>query len=125
MLSDVWRDIISIGGFLLTIAGLLYTMRQVWLAKSAAEAAKNAADRTLDESRKSFQRYIAANAHRFINEAKMSIENEQWAAAAMRLRDLADQLAQLTGLSLALEQLRTAARRWAEDCSRRASGKLK
>jgi hypothetical protein len=85
MLSDIWRDIISIGGFLLTFAGLLYTMRQVWLAKSAAEAAKDAAEKALAESLQKYRHYTASLAHRFINEARSSIENAQWSLATIRL----------------------------------------
>ncbi len=124
MLSDVWRGIISIGGFLLTFAGLLYTARQVWLAKDAAEAAKHAANQMLDESRKSFRRYAASNAHRFVNEAKVFIESAEWGFAAMRLSDLADQLGQLGALSLSAGQSAADARKWSGTCGRLASGQL-
>lgn len=121
-LSDVCRDIISIGGFLLTFAGLLYTIRQVWLAKTAAEAAKEAADQSLSESRKGFLRYIAANAHRYINEAKRSVESRQWTQAALRLNDLADQLAQLSTLSPSFKRQVAGVRKWEHKCSQLAAG---
>src|SRR5437016_4009539 len=124
MLSDVWRDIISIGGFALTFAGLLYTMRQVWLAKTAAEAARTAATKTLIEARTNFEKYVASNAHRFIHEAKAHIEAAQWALAALRLNDLADQLAQLGLFRPALWEFVSAVRERAGLRSRLASGEL-
>src|SRR4051812_47270628 len=125
MLSDVWRDIISIVSLVVTVTAWWYAMYQTRQAKSAAEAAKAAADKMLLENRRSFQRYAASNAHRYINEAKYFYKNEKWQWAAMHLRDVADQLAQLGALSPALEELTAKPRRWAEACTRRAAKKLK
>jgi hypothetical protein len=69
MFTDTWRDIFSIAGLLITTAGLAYTIYQVRLVKSVAKAAQEAAEKAFAETRRDFHRYVAANAHRFVNEA--------------------------------------------------------
>jgi hypothetical protein len=93
VLTEFWRDLLSlvslgltVVGFILTALGLWYAILQIRKTKSAVEAAEEAANRALAESERNFQRYAAANAHRFINEAKMHVDGKAWEKAAMRLR---------------------------------------
>jgi hypothetical protein len=129
LLSEAWRDILTIvslvitaAGFLGTVVGLVYAIRQIKQTKTAALAAKEASDRALADSRKGFHHYTAANAHRFVNEAKIHVGNESWAMAAMRLGDLADQLAQL---GAEWKELVAKLREWDAACTRRANGSRK
>jgi hypothetical protein len=122
LLTDFWRDVVSLVGFLMTAAGLVYAILQIRKTKSAAEAAGEAARRALLESRLSFQRYAAGNAHRFANEAKMHVDRQEWDKAATRLNDLADQVAQLAHLNEEWRQLTDNLRNWAATCTRHAAG---
>jgi hypothetical protein len=124
MFSDFWRDILAILGFVLTALGLLYAIVQIRLTKSAAQAAEEAAKKTLAESQLSFQRYAAATAHRFISEAKIHVENKQWEKAAVRINDVADQVAQLAGFDAEWQQYAEKLRNWAAVCQRHAIGEL-
>lgn len=97
-----WLDFLAVGGFVLTIVGfvatllsLYYAIRQLRETKSAAVAAREAATAALVESRRNYLRHVAANSHRYVNEVIIHVENQAWQYAALRLDDLADQLAQL------------------------------
>lgn len=132
LLTDFWRDLtaiasaaITIVGFIVTVVSLVYAIRQIRQTKSAAEAAREAATSALAESRRGFQRYAAANAHRFVNEAKIHVENKSWAMAALRLSDLADQAAQLASIEAAWIQLAEELREWEATSRRVAAGELK
>src|SRR4051812_24558135 len=94
-MSEGWRDAISIVSLIATVVGLLYAIAQIRKTKSAANAAKEAADKALAESRRSYHRFAARNARRLVSEAKIHVDNKAWALAAFRLNDLADQVAQL------------------------------
>src|SRR4051794_5263941 len=95
MFTDFQRDVLSLVGFLLTTAGLVYAIVQIRMTQSAAKAAEEAAKKTLAESRLSFRRYAAGNAHRFISSAKTHVDDADWVKAAMRIDDVADLVAQL------------------------------
>jgi hypothetical protein len=125
LLTDFWRDLLSLVGFGLTAAGLVYAILQIRKTKSAAEAAEEAAKRVLTESERNFQRYAAANAHRFVNEAKMHVNSQEWEKAATRLNDLADQAAQLAYTDEDWRQLADDLRTWAATCMKHARGKAK
>jgi hypothetical protein len=122
LLTDFWRDVISLVGFGLTAAGLVYAILQIRKTKSAAEAAEEAAKKAVIESQRNFQRYAAGNAHRYVHEAKGHVERQEWEKAATRLNDLADQVGQLAHMDDEWRQMADALRMWAEDCTRHARG---
>ena len=104
MLNDLVRDIIAIAGLVVTFVGFYLAITQIWKTTSAAKAAEEAARLALEESQRSFRKFAALFAHRFVNEVKLHIQNEDWSKAAMRAGDLADQMAQIDNQSV--EKLR-------------------
>jgi hypothetical protein len=129
LMAESWRDGVSIVSFavgivslVVTVVGLLYAIAQIRKTKSAANAAKEAADEALAESRRSYHRYAAGNAHRLINEAKIHVENKAWVLAAFRLNDLANQVAQLASEDPAWRQLADLLRGWETACHGQARG---
>jgi hypothetical protein len=122
LLTDFWRDVITIIGFVFTTAGLVYAILQIRKTKSVAEAAEEAAKRAVVESQRNFQRYAAGNAHRYINEVKSYVDRQDWEKAAIRLSDLADQAVQLVHSDEEWRELADKLRNWAATCSRHASG---
>lgn len=91
----VWGFVAGVVGCAVGVIGFGYTIYQVRKVKAAAEAAEEAAAETLGEMRKTFRRYLAAAAHRYLAEARSCVENELWQLAALRVNDLADFLGQL------------------------------
>jgi hypothetical protein len=89
LLTDFWRDLISIISTVGTLAGLVYAIVQIAKTKSAAQAARTAAKLAQAESHAAFHAYAAAMAHRFVNEIHLHVNGEKWEFAALRLRDLA------------------------------------
>jgi hypothetical protein len=125
LLSEGVRDILALVGFVATIAGLAYAIIQIRKTKSAAEAARQAADVAADESRKAYRRHVGSHSHRFINEAKIHVENQAWNLAAARLSDLADQAAQLSHATPEWKAVGAEIREWESRCLRLASGAKK
>jgi hypothetical protein len=121
-MSEGWRDAVSITSLVATIVGLWYAIVQIRRTKSAANAAREAADKALAESRRSYHRYTLANAQRFIKEAKIHVENKTWALAAFRLNDLADQAAQLVGEDPEWRLFANELREWEATCQGQARG---
>jgi hypothetical protein len=85
-MSKGWKDVLNIASIvvgavslLATVVGLLYAIAQIRKTKSAAAAA-------LEESRQSYHRFAAGNAHRFIKEARIHVENKQWTLAASQTK---------------------------------------
>lgn len=129
LMSEGWRDILSIVSFTVgivslgvTVVGLLYAIAQIRKTKSAVDAAKEAADEAVAESKRSYHRYAAGNAQRLIKEAKIHVDNKAWALAAFRLNDLADQVAQLASEDAAWRQLADTLRKWETACQGQARG---
>jgi hypothetical protein len=96
LLSEAWRDIIAVGSLIVTVIGFWLAIWQIRKTKSAALAAQDAANRSFEESRNHFQRYVISCSTRFLAESKLYASNESWDKAGLRLGDLADQVAQLT-----------------------------
>jgi hypothetical protein len=80
-------------GTIATLAGLWWTLWQVKETKRAAEAARDAALSTAAAARAEYARFVVSICHRFIAEAKIQVDNGNFALAAMRCSDLADQFA--------------------------------
>lgn len=89
------NDVIGVLGLIIGIGGFGYTIYQVRKTKKAADAARAAATQTLDESRRRFTRFVASYAYRLLNDARTRVDSEKWELAALRVNDLADQVAQL------------------------------
>lgn len=131
-LSETWGNFIAIAGFVLTLVGfiatlasLFYAIRQIRETKSAAVAAQEAAAQAVAEGRRSFERYAAANAHRLITLAKDHIGRTEWQMAAVRANDLADHVAQLAVADLEWRQHVDDLRTWEAMFVRLARGDLK
>ena len=119
VLTDYSRDLLSIAsivisivGFALTVLSLLYAIQQIRMTKTAAEAAEEAAKKTLLESEYLFTRFAAANSLRFLAEVRLFVDSKSWGFAALRLGDLRDQVAQLAKLDKDCESLVVGLRRW-------------
>jgi hypothetical protein len=124
LLSEFWRDIISLVGFILTVVGLVYAILQIRKTKSAAVAAAVAAKKALIESEQAFQRFAAAIAHRYVNEAKNHVSAKAWMLACLRLGDLADQVGQLAARDNEWRELTDQIREWERITSRHAQNDL-
>jgi hypothetical protein len=123
LLNDFWRYLITLVGFVLTAAGLVYAILQIRKTKTAAEAAEVAAKKALTESRQNFQRYVAATAHRFVGDAKRHVSSQDYEKAATRLEDLADQA--VAFMDEDWRQLADDLRSWAARCMKHARGVTK
>ncbi len=132
LLTDFTRDLISITslvvtviGFPLTVVSLLYAIRQIREAKSAAMAAQEAANRTLKESEFRFVRFAAGNASRFLSETRVHLDNRHWRVASLRAGDLGDLLSQLARDGSGFEGLVTELRVWQANLIRVETGDIK
>jgi len=119
---DVAAFALTVVGFVLTVASLWYAIVQLRKTASVAEAAKVAAEQTLTESRRGFQRYALAIVLRYVNELRLYVERKDWSQAAIRASDLADQAAQLANLAQDWQRFAPELRGWAADFARFASG---
>lgn len=82
-------------GTIATLIGLWWTWWQVRETKRAAEAARDAALSTAAAARAEYARFVVSICHRFVAEAKIQVENANFALAAIRCSDLADQFAMI------------------------------
>lgn len=125
VMNDFWRDVVSIGSAVVTVIGLIYAIRQIWKTQSAAEAARESADRAFAESRSQFQRYALTNALRFVAEVKLHVGSRAWELASIRTSDLAEQVSQLSETEPEWEPIAQDLRKWETEFGRLASGTLK
>ena len=118
-LDPLWNDISTAGGFLVSVVSLVlgiiafrYTLIQVWearaaaeLSQTAAEAARDAANKTLAESKVGHERFIATLASRLLSELQRAMAEKDWKLAEVRCNDLAELLGSLGAATaeLALE----------------------
>ncbi len=93
---------------------LVYAIKQIWKTQSAADAALEAANRAVAESRGSFDRYVLSNTLRYFAEAKVYVESGLWSKASLRVSDLADQVAQLANSDSSWNELLKELRNWSE-----------
>ena len=124
-LSESWSDLVAIGGLILTASGFAITIAQLRKTKSAADAAREAAERASSESRQQFQNLVSSNAHTFISQVRESVDRKDWSGAARRVNDLADQMALVPQQDIEFAQLINDLRAWGSRFSRLASGDLK
>jgi hypothetical protein len=124
-LTESWSDLVAITGLLVTVAGFALTLYQLRKTKSAAEAARSAADRAYAESRRYFESLIASNAHNLVTQVRETVQSKDWANASRRVNDLADQMALLPQADAEAAQFVNELRTWGGRFARLASGDLK
>lgn len=103
-LSQCWNDFLTIGGFLVGVISLVlgviafyYTLRALWEArdaakasKTAAEAARDAANKTLAESKGAYGKFVGSFASRILADLKKAVDDQDWKLATVRADDLAE-----------------------------------
>jgi hypothetical protein len=101
-LNPAWSDFFTIAGFVLSIFGLIVGIGGFWIAihqiketKRAAEAAQEAAKKTLAESKESYERFVGAYASRLLSELQNSVNTKDWKLASIRSQDVAELVASL------------------------------
>src|SRR5439155_4912931 len=107
---------------LATIVGLAYAIVQIRKTKSAADAANDAAQQVAAASERNYRQHVAALAARLLIDAKASVEAKKWEVAAVRIGDLADQLAQLASTDSEWDALTAELRGVVIVLNRRAAG---
>lgn len=95
-----WLDYLELAGVFLTLAGVVISFFQIRKIKTAAQAQRLAIDETLREVRASFGRYALSTARRQLQEAKQSVDSNDWRGAALRSGDLAEQATRLAHATL-------------------------
>lgn len=86
---------LAVLGALLGVVAMIIAVWQLSKTRKAADAAARAASEAASASRGRFADYAVANVQRFLGEAKIFVEHQDWRMAASRVADLADQLAQV------------------------------
>lgn len=112
LLSDFGRDAFALASTIVTLVGFIIAYWQIRKTKSAALAAKDAADRSFGESRRHFQKYVLSNILRSLAEAKILVAAQARDKAAMRLNDLGDQISQLADTDEGWQILLSEVRYW-------------
>jgi hypothetical protein len=112
LLSETWRDLVSLGSTAITLIGFALTIWQLRKTRGAAIAARDASTRAIEESRGHFRRYALANAVRCLAESKVYFEAESWRLVGLRLNDFADQVAQLASSDASWQPLLHELRVW-------------
>jgi hypothetical protein len=100
LLSQSWRDALAIVGAVgaaITTLALVVAIWQMWRTATAAKASTEAAVTAYNESRGSYSRHVMTLMARLLSEAELHVENQNWEVAEMRLRDIFDQILQLSG----------------------------
>ena len=70
----VWGFVVGVIGCLIGILGFGYTIYQVSKVKAAAEAAEEAAKKTLAESKDAYERFVGTYALRLLSELQTSVK---------------------------------------------------
>jgi hypothetical protein len=113
LLALNWNDVYTAGGFWVGVVSLvvgfiafiiaiiqLRQARDAALAsQTAAEAARDAAQKTLRESKDAFERFVAAHAGRILSELESAVGEANWEIAVLRARDMAEIIATLPAAS--------------------------
>jgi hypothetical protein len=101
-LDPWWSDFYTVGGFvagvlgcIVGVAGFAYTIYQVRKVKAAAEAARDAATKTLQESKASYERFVGDFGSQLLSELRRAVQDGDWKVASFRAHDLAELLASL------------------------------
>jgi hypothetical protein len=94
-LDPWWNDFYAAGGFFVGVIGFIITIVQIGRARGAAVAARDAANKTLAESKDAYERFIGAFASRFLAELEAAVKAKHWSLAQLRCSDLAELIAAL------------------------------
>jgi len=86
----LWGFYVGVVGTLVGIVGFAYTIYQVRKVQAAADAARDAATRTLVESKGSYGKFIGAFASRLVAELERAANTNDWKVAVLRVADLAE-----------------------------------
>lgn len=90
-LPDWFNDLNSIIGVFGTLLGFGITFWQLMKTKKAAEAARDAANRTAEAARNNYAHFVISTCQRFVSEARIHVETGHFELAALRCDDLAGQ----------------------------------
>lgn len=129
-LDPLWNDIYTAGGFWIGVAGLLLgyvgyriAITQLRQTKQAADAAREAAEKTVAENKEAFERFVAAFAGRLLSELQAAANRLDWKVAELRAHDLADLLATLPVAAPAAEsgEATRTLREFAQEFARKAT----
>ena len=89
-LDPWWNDFYTIGGFIAGIIGALVSVGGFWIAigqirktMHAAQAAQDAANKTLEESKKSYARFVGSFASRLMSELQRAVNTKEWMIALL------------------------------------------
>jgi hypothetical protein len=124
-LSEGWSDGVTITGLVVTVAGFAVTLWQLWKTKSAAEAARAAAEGAFGEGQRHLRTIVTTSTHRFVNELRDLADRGQWVPACTRANDLADQLALMVADDAEIAGFIDELRDWGQRFARLATGQLK
>jgi hypothetical protein len=94
-LDPWWNDFYAIGGFFVGVIGFAFTIWQLRKTMYAAAAAREAAEKTLAESKDVYERFVGAYASRMMSELQSAVIAKDWKLANIRCQDLAELLASL------------------------------
>ena len=116
-LTPWWLDALALVsgiGALISAIGVLIALSQLKRQKRITERLKEAVEDTLEKAKSTFNQYAVSNANRFLNEAKNHVYGEEYAQAAMRIADLADQVSQVAQVTddLVWKNLANELREW-------------
>ena len=118
----VWGFVAGVVGCLVGIVGFAYTIYQVRKVKAAAEAAEEAAGKTLEESRTSYERFVGAFAARLLSELRGAENTKDWKVAELRAHDLAELLGTLSASRSVVRELINELRDFGQKFAKRSAG---
>ncbi len=91
-LPDWFNDLDALVGVFGTLIGFGITFWQLLKTKRAAEAARDAANRTAEAARNNYAHFVISTCQRFVSEARIHVDMGRFELAALRCDDLAGQL---------------------------------
>ena len=83
----VWGFVVGVIGCFVGLVGFGYTIYQVRKVKAAAEAAEEAAKKTLTESKTAYARFVGTYASRLLSELQRAANAKDWKLAEVRALD--------------------------------------
>ena len=94
-LDPAWNDFYTAGGFFVGVIGFAAAFYQIRETKRAAIAARDAANKSLAETKEAYERFVGAFASRLFAELRSAVTGKDWSLANIRSHDLAELLATL------------------------------
>jgi hypothetical protein len=91
----VFGTVLGLVGFAIAIYQIVLAKRATMEAKTAAEAARDAAEKTFAENKEAYERFVGAFASRLLSELNRAVHGKDWKLANLRCDDLAELLATL------------------------------